>query len=200
MSRYKKTSLRIYPDNWISHCNFNKFFNNPNLPLEIDIGSGKGRFINARAGRFPNINFLGIERQLRRINSSGKKCELTGRKNVKFLRIEGSYAVKYLIPKNYVSSYYLFFPDPWPKDRHHHNRLFKKNLIDSINLTLINSGLLHISTDHNLYFNEINKILCNDKRFQEINPLKLFDEEKTDFEILFKNKNIYRCSYKKINR
>ena len=200
MSRYKKTLLRIYPDNWISHCNFNKFFNNPNLPLEIDIGSGKGRFINARAGRFPNINFLGIERQLRRINSSGKKCELTGRKNVKFLRIEGSYAVKYLIPKNYVSSYYLFFPDPWPKDRHHHNRLFKKNLIDSINLTLINSGLFHVSTDHISYFNEINKILCNDKRFQEINPLKLFDEEKTDFEILFKNKNIYRCSYKKINR
>ena len=200
MSRYKKTLLRIYPDNWISYCNFNKFFDNPNLPLEIDLGSGKGRFINARSGRFPNINFLGIERQLLRVNRSGRKCELTGRKNVKFLRIEGSYALKYLIPKNYISSYYLFFPDPWPKDRHHHNRLFKTFFIDSINLTLKKYGLLHISTDHKSYFNEINNLLDNDKRFEEINPLKLLEEEKTDFEILFKNKKNYICSYKKINR
>ncbi|MFL2859203.1 MAG: tRNA (guanosine(46)-N7)-methyltransferase TrmB [Pontiellaceae bacterium] len=200
MPRYKKTSLRIYPDNWISHCNFNNFFNNPNLPLEVDIGSGKGRFINERARRFPNINFLGIERQLLRLNRCGRKCELDGRKNIRFLRMEGSYALKYLIPINYISNYYFFFPDPWPKDRHHHNRIFKDSFIDSIFLSLKVNGSFHIATDHQDYFNEMLTLLKKDKRFSESETLQLSKDEITDFEIMFYDRKINRCSFKKTNK
>ena len=197
--KFKSTSpLRIYPDNWIDYCLFKKFFNHPTVPLNVDIGSGKGRFIFGRSGNFPNENFLGIERQLKRIRKTSKKCELNQRKNVKFLRIEGLYAVRYLIPKSYISNYYLFFPDPWPKERHHQNRLFSELFVGCIHKTLIVSGKFHIKTDHYNYFKNIYKTLSLNKKFKEIKPISLQDNEKTDFERLFLNRKIFHCSFEKL--
>ena len=65
-------SLRIYPKNWYDVCYFKDYFKNPNYPLNIDIGSGKGRFIYGRSKNIPKENFLGIERQLGRINKTSK--------------------------------------------------------------------------------------------------------------------------------
>ena len=80
MTRKKKTTIRIFPESWVETCDFRMFFPSQERPLEVDIGSGKGRFLLARSGRFPEINFLGIERQLIRVNRRGRKCELAGRK------------------------------------------------------------------------------------------------------------------------
>ena len=190
--------LRIFPDNWYDNCLFNNFYNNSTFPLNVDIGSGKGRFIFGRSKNYPNENFLGIERQLGRVNKSSKKCEMNQRKNVKFLRIEGLYAVKYLIPKNYISNYYLFFPDPWPKERHYQNRLFNELFVSSIHKTLIINGCFHIKTDHHNYFKEIYNTLLMNRKFKEIKSLSLEENEKTDFERLFYNKKIYSCSFTKL--
>lgn len=198
MSNKKKTSLRIFPDNWINSCRFKNFFNNINFPLEVDIGSGKGRFLLNRALNNKNINFLGIERQLNRINRSGKKLESNNIQNVRLLRIESLYAVKYLIPENYISNYYIMFPDPWPKDRHSHNRLLNVDFINGIHKSLLKGGSFHIATDHKPYFDLIYPILKNDKRFLETNTFIPNDDEKTDFELIYIDKVINRCSFQKI--
>ena len=194
----KKTRIRIFLDDLLNPCDFSSYFSNPELPLEVDIGSGKGRFLIARSGNFPKVNFLGIERQLVRVNRSGRKCERVGRKNVRLLRMEGYYSIRWLMPKNSVDTYYFFFPDPWPKDRHANNRLFSKDFMYALHESLKTGGLIHIATDHLPYFNDIYHLLSLDKRFTEIEPFIPIDEEKTDFEIIFKDKEIGRCSFCKL--
>ena len=195
MSPQKKTSLRIYPENWIDPCDFKQFYKDPSRPLEVDIGSGKGRFLNARAGRFPEVNYLGVERQLIRVNRSGRKCERAGRENVRLLRMEGYYAIRYLMPVKFVSTYYFFFPDPWPKDRHQAHRLFDPAFMEALYQTLEPGGRIHVATDHLPYFDEIYSLLSKDQRFIQQKPFLPTEEERTDFELIFSDKKIGRCSF-----
>jgi tRNA (guanine-N7-)-methyltransferase len=197
MARKKKTTLRIIPDNWLDPYDFKSAFVHPGRPLEVDIGSGKGRFLVARSGRHPEVNFLGIERQLLRINSSGRRCERAGRDNVRLFRMEGCYAISRMMPSDYVANYYFFFPDPWPKARHEENRLFNPGFMDALHRTLEDNGCLHVATDHLPYFEQIHQLLRADARFTEIEAFHPDDDERTDFELIFSHKQIGRCSFRK---
>ena len=197
MGRKKKTALRIIPDNWLDPFDFKAEFPHPGRPLEVDLGSGKGRFLAARSGRFPEINFLGIERQLVRVDQSGRRCERAGRGNVRLFRMEGYYAISRMMPDSYVASYYVLFPDPWPKARHHDCRLFNPAFMDAVHRTMEEGGRLHVATDHLPYFEEIHELLQKDIRFDEIDPFMPEEEERTDFELIFAHKQIGRCSFRK---
>jgi tRNA (guanine-N7-)-methyltransferase len=198
MSKKKKTRLRVEPENWLDPIDFAACFPHPEQPLEVDIGSGKGRFLVARSGKFPETNYLGIERQLIRIHSSGRRCERAGRENVRLFRCEGYYAINYLMPVEAVSSYYFFFPDPWPKARHHDCRLFNAAFMDALYRTLRSDGCLHVATDHLPYFEEIYALLSSDERFEEIPHFEPDESERTDFELIFSHKQIGRCSFRKV--
>lgn len=197
MGKKKKTTLRVEPDNWLDPFDFKSTFSHPERPLEVDIGSGKGRFLVARSGKFPETNFLGIERQKGRIHSSGRRCERAGRENVRVFRMEGYYAISQMMPADYVANYYFFFPDPWPKARHHDQRLFNPAFMDALYKTLQDDGCLNVATDHLPYFEEIHEMLQKDDRFVEIEAFEPDDEERTDFEIIFCDKEIGRCSFRK---
>ena len=71
MTRKKKTTIRIFPESWVEACDFRMFFPVKERPLELKYWFGKGSVLLARSGRFPEVNFLGIERQLIRVNRSG---------------------------------------------------------------------------------------------------------------------------------
>lgn len=197
MGRKKKTTLRIIPENWLDPYDFKASFPYSDRPLEVDIGSGKGRFLAARSGKFPGINFLGIERQLIRINSSGRRCERAGRDNVRLFRMEGYYAIRHMMPEGYVANYYFFFPDPWPKARHEEHRLFNPLFMDALHRTLVAGGCLHVASDHLPYFDEIHALLSSDRRFAKTKAFEPDDEERTDFELIFSHKRIGRCSFRK---
>jgi tRNA (guanine-N7-)-methyltransferase len=199
MNIKKKTTLRVMPENWLDPYDFKAQFSHPDRPLEVDIGSGKGRFLVARSGKFPETNFLGIERQKIRINSSGRRCERAGRENVRVFRMEGYYAISQMMPTAYVANYYFFFPDPWPKERHHGNRLFNPAFMDALFRTLESKGCLHVATDHLPYFDDIHELLRKDDRFEEIAAFEPDDEERTDFELIFSHKQIGRCSFRKVD-
>ena len=197
MSRKKKTTLRIVPENWVDPFDFKAEFPHPEHPLEVDIGSGKGRFLAARSVKFPETNFLGIERQRIRVDSSGRRCERAGRENVRLFRMEGYYAISQMVPVAYVANYYFFFPDPWPKARHHDQRLFNPAFMDALHRTLEDGGRLHVATDHLPYFEEILELLQKDARFERVGAFEPDDEERTDFELIFSHKQIGRCSFRK---
>ena len=199
MSKKKKTTLCISTDNWIDPYDFKSVYPHPDRPLEIDIGSGKGRFMVARSGKFPEVNYLGIERQLGRIHSSGRRCERAGRENVRVYRMEGYYAISKMMPSSYVANYYFFFPDPWPKDRHHDNRLFNPAFMDALFRTLEEDGCLHVATDHLPYFEEIYELLKKDSRFEAIEAFEPDHSERTDFELIFAHKEVGRCSFRKVS-
>ena len=119
-------------------------------PLQVDLGCGDGSFLRSLAGEHRDINFLGVERLLRRVRSSDRKAaELS---NVRIIRAETSFLVQHLFPAGSVDAFYLLFPDPWPKRRHHRRRLFTGEFLNRIRRALTTGGSLFIATDHQDYF------------------------------------------------
>jgi tRNA (guanine-N7-)-methyltransferase len=194
LTEIKKT-LRILPEQWLTPHDFRACFDRPDQPFEIDLGCGKGRFLLARAANFPEINFLGIDRQLNRIRKIDRKAQRAGLKNVRLFRMDAAYATTYLLPPECVDTFYIFYPDPWPKGKHSHNRLFNASFVNTLARTLKPGGKIHASTDHRPYFEEIRKQLKEDPRFMEIEPFVPCGDEVTDFELIFSHKTPGRCSF-----
>lgn len=190
-------TLRVSPDQWLNPFDFAACFEHPEHPFEIDLGCGKGRFLLARARKFPETNFLGIDRQLGRIRRIDRKALRAGLFNLRVLRMDGYYTVTYLVPPQSVDTCYIFYPDPWPKGKHHHNRIFNELFMNAIARTLKPGGKLHASTDHLPYFAEIYKLIKDDSRFEETETFVPAEDEVSDFELIFSHKTPGRCSFTK---
>ena len=149
------------------------------------MGFGKGRFLLERARANPEVNFLGIERLRGRVLRVGKRAERAGTDNIRVLRIEGNYAVKYLIPHGSIRTCYIFFPDPWPKKKHHFHRIMHPGLIDNLLNIMEPDGVIHFATDHLPYFYDAVRMLEADERIIPVAPFEPADEERTDFELMF---------------
>jgi len=194
------TSIILKPEKPQETIDLKKVFNRQKTArVEIDLGCGKGRFLIARALAHKETCFLGIDRRQMRVLKVERAAFRAKLDNIRLLCAEISGAVENLIPDGMVSVYYLFFPDPWPKRRHHRRRLFDADFLNAIQRTLCANGKIHIATDHLDYFSIIRNILAADQRFAEIEPFTPADEERTNFELLFMglNKLIGRCSFMK---
>jgi tRNA (guanine-N7-)-methyltransferase len=122
----------------------------------VDLGCGDGSFLCVLAQRMPEKNFLGIERLLGRFRRAAVKAAKI--RNVRVLRMESSYVVRYLLPPRSVETFYLLFPDPWPKRRHWRRRIVTSDLLKAISQALVQGGTLLIATDHLSYFEKIKEI------------------------------------------
>jgi tRNA (guanine-N7-)-methyltransferase len=136
--------------------------------LQVDLGCGDSSFICALAQLMPEKNFLGIERLLGRIRSAARKAARVG--NVRLLRMESSYAVRYLLPAGSVETFYLMFPDPWPKRRHWRRRSVTAEFLRAISEALAENGRLLIATDHLAYFEKIKEIARANPDFTVATP------------------------------
>jgi tRNA (guanine-N(7)-)-methyltransferase len=167
--------------------------------IEVDVGCGKGRFLLARAAAHRETAFLGIERQAGRIRRVARQVEKAGLTNVRLLQLDASYVIEQLLPPGSVSVYYVFFPDPWPKRRHHTHRLLDRTFMDHAWRTLAPGGRIHAATDDEPYFRQIAASMTGDTRFAATSPFVPDESEKTDFERLFaaQGKPILRCSVAK---
>lgn len=168
--------------------------------LEVDIGCGKGRFLAARASAHPEVNFLGIERRLRRVKSLETKIRGLALQNARVLHAEASHAVEHLLPASIVSVFYVFFPDPWPKRRHHRRRLFSPAFLNALHRALVPDGRIHLATDHAGYLDVIADLFRNDARFVQTERFEPTMQESTEFEETFRRqgRRIERVSYRRV--
>jgi tRNA (guanine-N7-)-methyltransferase len=159
-------------------------------PLEIELGCGDASFLVEYARQNPEKNFIGVERLLGRISKLDKKGRRAGLTNLRGVRIESSYFLQYLLPKNAASALHIYFPDPWPKKKHRRHRLINENFPALARAALAPSGKIYLRTDDKDYFRQITEIFGTDKKFQKIEtPIELA-ELPTDFERGFNSKGI----------
>jgi tRNA (guanine-N7-)-methyltransferase len=118
------------------------------------------------AQQFPKINFLGIERLTKRVEKVRRKAEKI--ENVRVLRADTLFAVRYLLPKSSVEAFYLLFPDPWPKRRHQLRRIFTRDFLDAIAVALGQDGVLRVATDQFDYFQQVERISLAHLEFQVV--------------------------------
>jgi len=146
----------------------------------------------------PEKNFLGIERLAGRVRAAAQKAATIG--NVRLLRMEISYAVGYLLPPASVETFYLLFPDPWPKRRHWQRRIANESFLRAVGQALVNSGTLQIATDRVDYFEKIKEIARANPDFATVDFADI-DLPYTKFERKFwaQDATIYRLKLRKVS-
>jgi tRNA (guanine-N7-)-methyltransferase len=169
-----------------------------NAPLQVDLGCGDGSLLCHLAAEFPDKNFLGIERLTKRVEKVRRKAEKID--NLRVLGTDTLFAVRYLLPENSVQTFYLLFPDPWPKRRHQHRRVFTSGFLDAIARALEQNGILHVATDQLNYFRDIERVSRAHPRFEAVPVWR--DEAvlpSTKFERQFREQGvpIYRLTLRK---
>jgi tRNA (guanine-N7-)-methyltransferase len=137
--------------------------------VHIEIGSGKGTFLLKQAGARPEDNFLGIEWASKYYRHAVDRIGRWGLTNVRIIRTDAAVFLADFIPDSSVDFFHIYFPDPWPKKRHHKRRFIRPANLEHLIRCLKTGGQLKIATDHKEYFEVIQKLINNeDKRLEEI--------------------------------
>ena len=128
------------------------WFANPARPMEIEIGSGKGTFLVQQASLEPGTNFLGIERAKEFASYAADRARRRGLCNVKVLCGDAAEFLRWRVPDGVCRVIHLYFPDPWPKARHHKRRMVQDRFLAEAHRVLGPGGELRVVTDHGGYW------------------------------------------------
>ena len=132
---------------------FTLVFGNPN-PVEMEIGTGKGTFLTDQAKARPGVNFFGIEWANWFYRYAADRLRRNGCVNARMVRAEANYFLNEFVPDATLSVLHVYFPDPWPKKRHHKRRLLQPPFLKTVERVLVPGGRLQVVTDHKGYFEE----------------------------------------------
>ena len=124
-------------------------------PLEIELGAGKGDFIARRAQELPHRNFLAVELSGVVSRMLAVRCGRAGLRNLRVIRMDARTLVNLMLEGESVDTFHIYFPDPWPKERHHKHRLFTPHFVASLCRALRSDGMLFVATDVAEYARDI---------------------------------------------
>jgi len=155
---------------------FGQVFGNAR-PVEIEIGTGKGTFLLARAASRPEINFLGIEYARPYCLYAADRFRRHGLSNVRMVHTDASHFVKVCVPDRSLWRLHVYFPDPWPKRRHHRRRLIQPAFVAEVRRVLQIGGQFLVVTDHLGYFEQIRRILLNAPGLAPVSMPRMTDAE-----------------------
>ena len=135
-------------------------------PVIAEIGFGDGGALIAIAAENPQCNFLGIEVYRPGIGSLLLKLKRLGITNVRIIMEDAASALRTRLGEGCLSKLLIFFPDPWPKKRHHKRRLLQAGFLDSAVRGLQPGGHIHIATDWEDYAMHISDLLQKEQRLR----------------------------------
>jgi tRNA (guanine-N7-)-methyltransferase len=121
-------------------------------PLEIEVGSGKGLFLQNAASQHPDRNFLGIEVSLKYARFAAARLAKRQIKNARVVHGDALRVFREMIPENSLAAVHVYFPDPWWKARHHKRRVLTEPFLQDVVRTLEPAGRLHFWADVREYF------------------------------------------------
>lgn len=127
----------------------------------LEIGFGMGDSLLQQALQYPENNYLGIEVHRPGIALLLTQIEKLQLKNIKVIYADATEILAHSIPKHSLDLVQIFFPDPWPKTRHHKRRLVQPKFIDLLHEKLKLNGKLHLATDWQDYAQHMLKVMEN---------------------------------------
>jgi tRNA (guanine-N7-)-methyltransferase len=153
--------LKKFSDDQLREGRVTKFFLeevNPYLEsscintINLEIGCGHGHWINAYSSQHRESVCLGIDLITKRISKAVRKKENLLNDNLFFLKADALEFLKYKPPSILFSNIFIFFPDPWPKKKHHKRRLIQNSFLEDLCLHTHKNCNIYFRTDHNEYF------------------------------------------------
>jgi tRNA (guanine-N7-)-methyltransferase len=115
--------------------------------VELEVGSGKGLFLQSAASDRPQHFFLGIELAVKFANRAAERLTNANVKNAKMLRGDAQAFLRDTVPTNRVERMHVYFPDPWWRNKHKKRRVLNDQAILDIERSLIPGGEFHFWTD-----------------------------------------------------
>jgi tRNA (guanine-N7-)-methyltransferase len=147
----QKRALQTLSERWVwpfdgSLLPFSELFTH-SRPVVLEIGFGMGETTAQLALDNPAINFLGIEVYDAGVGSLMQRAEKNALNNLKIIQHDAVSVVREGLASNQLAGVHIFFPDPWPKKRHHKRRLLQAEFVALIVSRLGPGGYLHVATD-----------------------------------------------------
>jgi tRNA (guanine-N7-)-methyltransferase len=173
-------------------------------PLEVEVGSGKGLFLQTTAQQYPDHNYLGIEVAHKYARFTAYRLAKRGLGNAIAMQGDGLRLFREMIPSDSLAAVHVYFPDPWWKTRHHKRRVLNELFLTDVYRTLAADGRLHFWTDVKEYFDATLELVATMNCFK--GPLSVEEkapEHSLDFRTHFERRTrlndapVYRSEFVK---
>ena len=135
-------------------------------PLVLEIGSGMGETTAAIAHEHPELDFIAIEVHGPGIGSLLNRIEERGLRNLRVMRHDAVQVLEHMIGDGALAAVHLFFPDPWPKKRHHKRRLVQPPFVALLARKLAVGGIVHLATDWPDYAAHMVEVFSGNRDFE----------------------------------
>lgn len=167
----QKEIIREYGDRYLLFFDENrridveKVYGN-NKPLIIEIGFGMGEGTVSIAKNRNGYNYLALDVYLSGVVKLLKNVGTENLENVRIMRFNAPDVLEHMIEDGSVEGFHIFFPDPWPKNRHHKRRLIQKPLVDLLAKKLKRGGYVYLATDWKEYADWMLEILSSSQELE----------------------------------
>ena len=176
-------------------------------PRLFEIGFGSGQSLLALAQAYPQWDFIGVETHRPGIGAVCLGIQTHALTNLHLYEADAIDVLQTCIPDEYLTSIQLFFPDPWPKRRHHVRRLIQSDFVQLVVAKLIMHGTLHLATDWEDYAYQMMRVLSaipaleNRAQHGQFAERSLYRPTLTKFEQRAKRegRQIWELQFRKIN-
>lgn len=161
-SRQTKALDQLWPEYGVEYqeeyLNLERLFGNA-CPVTLEIGFGMGSSLIETVAAQQETNFIGIEVHRPGIGTCLNRAAANNLTNIKVLKHDAVEVLKNMIPENSLDKIQIFFPDPWPKKKHHKRRIIQLDFVEMITQKLKPSGVLHLATDWENYAEHMLEVL-----------------------------------------
>jgi tRNA (guanine-N7-)-methyltransferase len=191
----------LYWEDLPSEWNVKQLFHR-DAPLEVEVGSGKGMFLQSAAAGTPEHNFLGTEISRKYAAFCASRLARQSLPNAVMVRCDAQRLFTEHLTDASIAAVHVYFPDPWWKKRHHKRRIMNETFIQHIARTLSPGGSLHFWTDVKDYFDSSLELIA--QHTQLVGPLSVPEraaEHDLDFRTHFErrmrlfNEPVYRSQF-----
>lgn len=137
-----------------------------NAPTILEIGFGMGRTTAEIAAAHPQNNYLGVEVHTPGVGSLLKEIQTRGLDNIRLIQHDAVEVLTHMLADGTLAGIHIYFPDPWPKKRHHKRRLIQPELVTMLARKLAPGGYLHCATDWEDYALQMLEVLSAEAGLQ----------------------------------